>query len=68
MIYSFIYLRFGMHYGFMHNRELVDGLFQAPGRLHSSAASNFVTTSEAIKLNVVNLMALNLQLNAAQLQ
>lgn len=37
-------------------------------RLHSSAASNFVTTSEAIKLNVVNLMALNLQLNAAQLQ
>lgn len=28
MIYSFIYLRFGMHYGFMH-RELVDGLFQA---------------------------------------
>lgn len=37
-------------------------------RLHSSAASNFVTTNEAIKLNVVNLMALNLQLNAAQLQ
>lgn len=29
MIYSFIYLRFGMDYGFMHNRELVDGLFQA---------------------------------------
>lgn len=37
-------------------------------RLHSSAASNFVTTSEAIKLNLVNLMALNFQLNAVQLQ
>lgn len=36
--------------------------------LLSSAASNFVTTSEAIKLNLVNLMALNFQLNAVQLQ